>query len=374
VSGSFVELTKPKPVFHIKELLKEAKERDASDLHLTAGMPPVLRLTGHLAVLDEYAPLSPEEIKRVLYQVLNRRQIEVLEERLAVDLAVGIQGAGRFRVNAYFQRGSLACAFRRLADEIPVLESLGLPESVYSVPDLRDGLVLVTGVTGSGKSTTLAAIIDRINERYRRNIITVEDPIEYVHYNRKSIINQRELYTDVPAFADALRSALRADPDVILVGEMRDLDTMRTAIMAAETGHLVFSTLHSRDAVSSIARMVGVFPAEEQAQIRQQLSASLRAVISQQLLPRADGKGRLLATEVLMVTSAVANLIRIGRDEHIRLAIETGKNLGMQTMEQSLENLVRARAISPSTAFAAARNPTILAEKLGMSQAGANKR
>ncbi|RDV82072.1 type IV pilus twitching motility protein PilT [Ammonifex thiophilus] len=367
MGGSQVpELRRKRIPFHIEELLLETKERDASDLHLTAFTPPILRIGGFLTPLEEYDPLSPEDIQRLVYQLLSPRQREVLEQRLSVDLAVGMAGIGRFRVNAYYQRGSLACALRRLADEIPQLESLGLPESVYRLPDLTCGLVLVTGATGSGKSTTLAAIIDRINEKYRRHIITVEDPIEYVHYNKLSIINQRELYTDVPSFADALRAALRQDPDVILVGEMRDLETIRTAIMAAETGHLVLSTLHARDTVSTFARIIGVFPTEEQGQVRQQLAASVRAVIAQQLLPRADGKGRVLACEVLIVTPAVANLIRLGKDEHIRLVLETGGRLGMQTMEQSLAQLVKARLIDLDTAFAAARNPALLKEKLAL--------
>ncbi|MCL6447053.1 MAG: type IV pilus twitching motility protein PilT [Armatimonadetes bacterium] len=353
-------------VFHVDELLKEAKERDASDLHLTANTPPVLRVAGRLTALDRYRPLTPGEIRRLLDQILTPRQREVLEKKFSVDLAVSLSGIGRFRVNAYFQRGSITCVIRRLADDIPSLENLGLPESVYGLPGLANGLVLVTGATGSGKTTTLAAIIDRINEKFRYNIITIEDPIEYVHFNRQSIVNQRELHTDVESFADALRSALRADPDVILVGEMRDLETIRAAIMAAETGHLVFSTLHSRDAVSSISRMIGVFPAEEQGQVRQQLSVSLKAVISQQLLPRADGKGRVLAAEVMMVTPAVSNLIRLGKQEHIHLAIETGIKAGMQTMEQSLEKLVKAGAVDRFTALRGARNPALLKEKLGL--------
>ncbi|MGO0122392.1 type IV pilus twitching motility protein PilT [Desulfothermobacter acidiphilus] len=352
--------------FHIDELLRETRDRNASDLHLTAFMPPVLRLAGHLTPLEEYDPLSPEDIQRLVYQLLSPRQREVLEQRFSVDLAVGLPEIGRFRVNAYYQRGNLAAALRRLADDIPQLETLGLPDSVYRLPDLTCGLVLVTGATGSGKSTTLASIIDRINCKHRRNIITVEDPIEYVHYNKLSIINQRELYTDVTSFADALRSALRQDPDVILVGEMRDLETIRTAIMAAETGHLVFSTLHARDTVSTFARIIGVFPTEEQTQVRQQLAASIRAVIAQQLLPRADGKGRVLASEVLIVTPAVANLIRLGKDEHIRLALETGGRLGMQTMEQCLARLVQERLIDLDTALNAARNPALLKEKLAL--------
>ncbi len=352
-------------VYSLEGLLEETKHHDGSDLHLTAHMPPVLRVAGELEALENYIPLSPEDIKGLLYSILTSRQIEVLEKRFTVDLAIGFGGIGRFRVSAYFQKGCITCAFRRLADEVPLLNALGLPKSVHSLPDLQNGLVLVTGSTGSGKSTTLAAIIDSINSRYSRNIITVEDPVEYIHINRRSIINQRELHADVESFTDALRSALRADPDVIMVGEMRDLETIRTSLRAAETGHLVFSTLHSRDAVSSINRIIGVFPPEEQGQIRQQLSASLKAVISQQLVPGSDGKGRVLASEVMMVTAAISNLIRMGKLEHIFLAIETGAKLGMQTMEQSLESLVKNGRIDRRTAVARSRNPSHMTEKLG---------
>ncbi len=351
-------------VGHIEELLEAARERNASDLHLTPYSPPIVRVVGELLPLP-YPPLAPEDTRRLAHQILTPRHREVLEERKSVDLAVGVGGLGRFRINAYYQRGHVTVAIRRLADEIPELSTLGLPPSVEGLADLPNGLVLVTGTTGSGKSTTLAALIERINSTSRRNIITIEDPIEYVHFNHRSIINQRELYTDVPTFAEGLRSALRADPDVILVGEMRDLETIRTAVMAAETGHLVFSTLHSRDAVSSITRILGVFTPEEQNQIRQQLSVSLRAVISQQLLPKKDGSGRVLASEVMFVTPAISNLIRLGKLEHIATAIETGKNFGMQTMEQSLELLYKKGLIDYQTALKGARNPLLLKEKLG---------
>ncbi len=366
MSRAFASAAESKVVFHIEQLLKEARDQDATDLHLTASTPPVFRVGGRLQCRDCYSPLTPEDIKRLVYQLLNPRQIEVLEKMLSVDLAVGLGGVGRFRVNAYFQRGAVTCVIRRLADDIPLLENLGLPESVYGLSDLPNGLVLVTGSTGSGKSTTLAAIIDRINGKHSHNIITIEDPIEYVHFNRQSIINQRELHTDVNSFGDALRSALRSDPDVILVGEMRDLETIRAAIMAAETGHLVFSTLHSRDAVSSVNRMVGAFPPGEQGQIRQQLSVSLKAVISQQLLPGADARGRVMAAEVMVVTPAISNLIRLGKQEHIHLAMETGAKLGMQTMEQALEMQAKTGAIDHDTALKAARNPALMKERLAL--------
>lgn len=309
-------------------------------------------------------PLDGDEIRRLVYQILTPRHREVLEEKKSVDLAVSLGDVGRFRVNAYYQRGCVTVALRRLADDVPFLNQLGLPASIKSIINLRAGLVLVTGPTGSGKTTTLAALIDVINQTCCHNIITIEDPIEYVHFSRKSIINQRELHTDVPSFPDALRSALRADPDVILVGEMRDLDTIRTAIMAAETGHLVLSTLHSRDAVSSVNRIVGVFSPEEQWQIRQQLSVSLKYVLSQQLLPRADGSGRVLAAEAMVVTPAISNLIRLGKQDHLYMSIETGGQLGMQTMEQCLVNLFQARLIKKDTALRAAKKSSLVQERL----------
>lgn len=359
-----VTLKNGRKVSHIEELLLITRDFNASDLHLSSYTPPVFRIVGELEPLD-CDPLTPEEIKQLVDQLLTPRHREVLERDKSVDLAVGIAGLGRFRINAYYQRGSITAAIRRLADQIPEFDTLGLPPGVKKLSDLPNGLVLVTGTTGSGKTTTLAALLERINNTYSRTIITIEDPIEYLHFNHKCIINQRELNTDVNSFAEGLRSALRADPDVILVGEMRDLETMRTAVMAAETGHLVFSTLHSRDAISSIHRILGVFSPEEQNQIRHQLSVSLQAVISQQLLPRADGTGRVLASEVMYVTPAVGNLIRLGKLEHIATAIETGRKFGMQNMERSLLQLYKKGLIDYETAIRSARNPSLLKEKIG---------
>jgi len=352
----------------IEELLREASLRNASDLHLAFNTPPIYRVNGMLETAGDQ-PLTAEEVRDLCYQLLTPRHREVLEERKSVDLAVSFTGAGRFRVNIYYQKGYLTGAIRRLADDIPGLEALGLPPAASHLSDMKMGLVLVTGATGSGKSTTLASLINLINATSRRNIITIEDPIEYVHFNKESLINQRELHTDVPSFPDALRGALRADPDVILVGEMRDLDTIRTAIMAAETGHLVFSTLHSRDATSSITRMIGVFTPEEQMQIRQQLSVSLKAVISQQLLTRADKAGRVLASEFMLVTPAISNLIRLGKQEHIYMSLETGSKLGMQTMEQSLIELYKAGLIDQETALRSAKSPSLIEERLGSREA-----
>ena len=351
------------PKLYIEELLKITREKGSSDLHLLADMRPMARTSGRLAPISE-TTLSGEDIRDVLCSVLTEEQKRILDKQLSVDLAITVEQVGRFRVHGYFQRGNITVVFRRLSDGIPDFESLGLPEIVKEVCDIRDGLVLVTGATGSGKSTTLASIIDVINTKYNKNIITIEDPIEYVHTNKNSLINQRELHTDVLSFPDALRAALRADPDVILVGEMRDLDTMRIAIMAAETGHLVLATLHSRDSVSSINRIIGSFNSEEQQQIRQQLSESLKYVVSQQLLTNKQGDGVVLATEVMKVTPAISNLIRLSKQEHIYMSIETGTQLGMHTMEQSLIELVNKDSIELNVAINSSRNPSIIQQRL----------
>jgi twitching motility protein PilT len=309
-------------------------------------------------------PYRPDEIEALLEDILTPRHREVLKEKKSVDFAVSVNDIGRFRIAAYYQQGALSVAVRLLADGITSFKDLGLPGSIGRLSSLRDGLVLVTGITGSGKSTTLATIVDDVNARMQKNIITIEDPIEYIHRNNRSVIHQRELYTDVSSFAGALRDALRADPDVILVGEMRDLDTMRTALMAAETGHVVFSTLHSRDSISTINRLVGAFPAGEQTQIRQQLASVLRAVVSQRLLPNAAGTGRLPAVEILLSTPGIANLIRQGKDDMIYSAIETGTQMGMQTMEQCLVMLVEEGRIGMDIASAAAKNRELFRKRL----------
>jgi len=344
-------------------LFRETLRRRASDLHLTADMPPVFRVKGDLAFMD-CDPFRPAEIAALLDEILSPRHREVLERNKAVDFALSVTDTGRFRIAAFYQRGALSVAVRLLADGIPTFAALGLPETIADLSRLRDGLVLITGVTGSGKSTTLATIVDDINARSRRNIITIEDPIEYVHQNNRCVIHQRELHTDVPSFAEALRDALRADPDVILVGEMRDIETMRTAIMAAETGHLVFSTLHSRDCISTVNRLVGAFPAGEQSQIRQQLAATLRAVVSQRLLPNAGGTGRVPAMEIMLTTPGIANLIRQGKDDMIYSAIETGGQQGMQTMEQCLARLITEGKIGLDAGLAAARNENLLRHRI----------
>ena len=347
----------------IRPLLAKTLELEGSDLHLTLNSSPLVRVHGELSML-RHAKLSAADLDTLLLPLLSERQRKVLDEKSSVDLAYEYSEETRFRVNMFYQRGALAAVFRQLPNLKLTLDALGMPKGLHSFADLKDGLVLVTGPTGSGKTTTLAAIIDKINRSKSCHIITIEDPIEFVHTNIRSLVTQRELFTDVPTFTDALRDALREDPDVILVGEMRDLDTMRTAVMAAETGHLVFSTLHSRDAVSSLTRMIGVFPIEEQAQIRQQLSTTLRGVVSQRLLKNMDGQGRVPAVEVMKVTSAISNLVRTGKLEQIYTAIETGGKHGMQTMELALAGLYKDGKIDRESALRMAKSESIILPRL----------
>lgn len=362
------QVTRPQPG-SLAGLLQLMRDEGASDLHLSAYMAPALRVKGAMRFYA-CSPLRPDQVEQLLDEILSSRYKKLLDENHSADLGIELAGLGRFRVAVYFQRGVLCAAFRLLADGMPSFAELKLPESLAGLPGFRDGLVLITGSTGSGKSTTLATIVDEINRTSARTIITIEDPVEYMHASRKSVVFQRELHRDVGSFASAMRDALRSDPDVILVGEMRDLETIRTAITAAETGHLVFSTLHSRDATSTVNRMVGAFPAEEQGQIRQQLSTSLRAVVSQRLLPAQKGGGRVPAVEVMFVNNGIANLIRLGKDEMIYSAIETGLREGMQTMEQSLIYQVRNGAIDLETALQAARRPDLLRQRLALGQKG----
>ena len=359
-----IPFTTGKKIDDITALFAETLRLGASDLHLTVDMPPMYRVKGKILPHQNHAPFTSEEIGALMEQVLTDRYRQVLAKKKSVDFAVSINEVGRFRVAVYTQRGALSAAFRLLASGVPTFASLGLPQSLERLPGIRDGLVLVTGVTGSGKSTTLATVIHQINDSLNHHIITIEDPIEYVHQNKLSIINQRELYSDVPSFSEALRDALRADPDVILVGEMRDLETMRTAIMAAETGHLVFSTLHSRDCVSTINRLVGAFPAGEQPQIRQQLASTLKAVVSQRLLPNAGNTGRVPGVEVMFSTPGISNLIRQGKDDMIYSNIETGFHDGMMTMEQCLFKLVEQGRVSVETAISASKNKHLMKQRL----------
>jgi twitching motility protein PilT len=347
------------------EVLLQVLARKASDLHITAGAPPMLRLKGKLRPLEGYAPLSTQQTRELIYSILSNAQRQRLETDLQIDFAYQVPGAARFRVNAYFQRSALGAAFRLIPFEITPLSMLGLPPAVASFADRPRGLVLVTGPTGSGKSTTLASIIDLINETREDHIMTIEDPIEFLHNHKKCMVNQRELGSDAPTFAAALKAALRQDPDVILVGEMRDLETIGTALTAAETGHLVFGTLHTQDTPQTIDRIIDVFPAEQQGQVRAQLSVALQGIVTQTLLPTADGSGRVAAAEVLVPTPAVRNLIREAKTHQIYSVLQTGAVHGMQTMDASLAQLVRAGKITAQLAESRAHSVEELRRLLG---------
>lgn len=365
--------------FH--KLLEACATADASDLHLVPGQPPLLRREGRLVSVEEEVPLTASELGELTSALLSKDQMGALSARGDCDGALTAAGA-RFRFNVFKRSDGLCVAFRRLGDHFRTLRELGLPESLYQLCDLPDGLVLVAGPTGAGKSTTLAALIDRINRTHANNIITIEDPIEYVHVAEKGLVSQRQVGTDCSGFYEALVASLREDPDVILVGEIRDLDTIRTAIMAAETGHLVFTTVHAGDCVGVIERMVSVFPANEQDGIRRQLSFVLRAVVTQQLLicdgpavTRRSGRhhrrSRVVASEVLMINGAVANLIASGKSSQIYSAMEVGGAQGMQTLEQDLARLHVAGHISEPTALAFAPNPRIFRDRVAHLRAGA---
>jgi twitching motility protein PilT len=335
----------------LDELLGRAAGRNASDVLLIVGAPAVLRVNGALAPLAG-APLEPEDVRSLVLPLLEPAQLEELQKRKSVDLSFVRETVGRFRINIHHQRGTLAASIRLLPSRIPSLESLHLPASLAKLADRRQGLVLVTGPTGCGKSSTLAALIDLVNTRRAAHVVTIEDPVEYQHVNRSSIIEQIEVGRDTPDFAVTLRSIMRQTPDVILVGEMRDAETMATAMTAAETGHLVLSTLHTNDAIQAVGRLLDSFPAGNQPQIRQQLSLALAAVIAQQLVPGLDGVSRWPATEVMIATDAVRALIRKGEDHQLRSQISVGKSEGMMTMEQSLADLVRGNRIARDTALA----------------------
>lgn len=332
-------------MIHIDQVLLEVIEKGASDLHITVGSPPVIRLHGSLVPLD-YPKLMPQDTKEMLYGILTQEQREMLERNWEYDFSYSLPGKGRFRVNIFFQRNSLSGAFRLIPVKIPTLQELHLPLVLEEFTRKPRGLVLVTGPTGSGKSTTLASLINIINETRNCHIITIEDPIEFLHPHKKSIVNQREVGSDTKSFPQALKYVLRQDPDVILIGEMRDLETISTALTAAETGHLVFATLHTQDAPQTIDRIVDVFPPYQQQQIRIQLAGVLQGVIAQQLLATKDGQGRIVAVEVLIPTPGVRNLIREAKTHQIYTAIQTGGKYGMQTMDQALADLVRRGKIS----------------------------
>jgi twitching motility protein PilT len=347
------------------ELLLEVVDRRASDLHLTAGAPPMVRVRGRLAAVDGYPTLTPTDTREIVYSILSNDQRQKLENNWQLDFAYQIPGRARFRVNAYFQRSALGAAFRLIPFEIAPLESLGLPPAVTEMATRPRGLVLVTGPTGSGKSTTLASLIDVINETREEHIMTIEDPIEFLHRHKRCIVNQRELGSDATTFAEALKSALRQDPDVILVGEMRDMETISTAITAAETGHLVFATLHTQDTPQTVDRIIDVFPGYQQGQIRTQLAIGLQGIVTQQLLPTADGASRCVAAEVLVPTPAIRNLIREGKTHQIYSVLQTGGAQGMQTMDAALAGLVRSGRITRQLAESRSTTPEELRRLLG---------
>jgi twitching motility protein PilT len=335
----------------LDQLLDFATKRNASDILLVAGAPPVLRVNGALAP-NLGAALGPEDVRTLMLPLLAPSQIEELQKRRSVDFGFVREGVGRFRVNIHHQRGTLAASIRLLPSRIPSLESLHLPGSLAKLAERRQGLVLVTGATGCGKTSTLAALIDLINTRRAAHVVTIEDPVEYQHANRAAIIEQIELGRDTPDFTGTLRSIVRQTPDVILIGEMRDTETVATALTAAETGHLVLSTLHTNDAIQAVSRILDSFPTANQPQIRQQLSLALLAIIAQQLVPGTDGQSRWPATEIMIATDAVRALIRKGDDHQLRSQISVGRADGMMTMEQSLAELVRTGRIHRETALA----------------------
>jgi len=336
---------------HLNTLLTEMLALRASDLHLSAGLPPAVRVDGHIHPMEGYEPLTGSDIRQLVYGVLTQRQRETFENHLELDTSHSVPNVGRFRLNVFLQRDSVGAVLRAIPYEIVPLERLGIPAVVGDLAKLPRGLVLVTGPTGSGKSTTLASIIDIVNTSRALHIMTVEDPIEFLHEHKRCVVNQREVGEDTRSFADALKHVLRQDPDVILVGEMRDLETISTALTAAETGHLVFGTLHTQDAPQAIDRVIDVFPAHQQQQIRVQLAAALQAVVTQQLLPRVRGRGRAVACEVLIATPAVRNLIREGKIHQIYSSMQAGGKYGMQTMDQSLAQLVKASEVSMEVAL-----------------------
>ena len=346
----------PEASYHLNELLDILLERGGSDLHLTAGSPPQMRLNGTLMPIEGYDRLKPAELRAMIYGILTARQKEELEDDLELDASHPVPGRGRFRVNVFFQRGSIGAVLRAIPNQILDLKQLGMPPVVLEFTDLTRGIVLVTGATGSGKSTTLASMIDIINSTRPVHVMTVEDPIEFMHSHKRAIVNQREVGSDTASFAKALRHTLRQDPDVILVGEMRDLETMATALTAAETGHLVFATLHTQDAPGSVERIIDVFPPHQQQQVRVQLAESLAGVVTQQLLPTVDGRGRVPAVEVMVAVPAIRNLIREGKVHQIRSAIQSGGRHGMQTMDSSLAALVRSGKVDLKVASERAQN------------------
>ena len=333
----------------LNDLLTKTIEAGASDLHICAGVPPVIRVNGELIYLNEPV-LTPHDCIHLAKQCLNNRLYETFLETGEVDAYYSVPGIARFRINVFKQRATCAMALRAIPTDVPVIEELGLPGLVYDLSLKQRGLILITGPTGHGKSTTLAAMINHINSKKKCHIVTIEDPIEFLHRHNKSVINQREIGSDTLSYSNALRAVLREDPDVILIGEMRDQETISTALTAAETGHLVLSTLHTVGAAKTIDRIIDVFPPHQQGQVRSQLSTVLEGIISQQLLPKIDGKGRVLATETMVWTPAIANLIRESRTPQIDTCIQTGSQFGMYTMDSCLADLYKQELIDYETA------------------------
>lgn len=358
----------------IEDLMEQVVASGGSDLHLSAGLPPYIRISGKLTP-TEYEPMTPEQCQRLIFSMLNNTQRKHLEQNWELDCSYGVRGLARFRVNVYKDRGTFAACLRALSSKIPTFEQLGLPNIVREMSERPRGLILVTGPTGSGKTTTLAAMIDLINKTRAEHILTVEDPIEFVYEPIKSLIHQRQVGEDTKSFANALRAALREDPDIILVGEMRDLETIQLAISAAETGHLVFGTLHTSSAPQTVDRMVDVFPPAQQTQIRVQLSNSLVAVFSQTLVPKKNPKpgefGRLMAQEIMVTTPAISNLIREGKTSQIYSAIQTGGKLGMQTLEKVLADYYKSGLISYEAAISKSSRADELQRLIGSGVAAA---
>jgi twitching motility protein PilT len=346
------------------DLLTIMIERGASDLHITTGTPPQIRLHGKLTPLTQFERLTPQDTQRLAYSVLNEGQKQKFEEDNELDLSFGIQGLARFRCNVYRQRGAVASAIRVIPIKIRSFDELGLPPIVEQLADRPKGLILVTGPTGSGKSTTLAAMVDKINNERTEHIMTIEDPIEFVHHHKKCLVNQREVFSDTQSFKNALKYILRQDPDVVLVGEMRDLETISAALTIAETGHLTLGTLHTNSCAQTINRIIDVFPTSQQSQVRAQLSLVLEGVLSQQLIPTPDGRGRVMSLEIMVTTPAIRNLIREEKIHQIYSAMQAGQKFGMQTMNQSLLDLVQKRKISREEALNRSTLPEELAQQL----------
>ena len=340
----------------IRELLMLCIEKKASDLHLTEKEPPILRIDGKLHRTDS-GVLARDQLKRMIYSVLTDTQKEMFEKSLELDLSLALPGLDRFRVNIHQQKGAVEGAFRRVPLEIPSIEELGLPQTAIDLARRPNGLVLLTGPTGVGKTTTLAAMIDLVNNERESLMITIEDPIEFIHTNKKCVIKQREVFADTHSFSEALKHCLRQDPNIIVVGEMRDLETISTTLTAAETGHLVFATLHTPDAPQTVERIIDVFPPYQQQQVRLQLADCLQGVISQLLLPKASGKGRVLSTEIMVATPGIRNLIREQEIEQIPTLMQTGSQYGMRTMDKSLKELYQKGMITLDCAMSKVKNP-----------------